>query len=423
MDKKSFILGYSLVVHSIIMYLVSTWIVALSANYIIPAMAEKYGVLPPVLYNINTYAALISVLAAFFLAHMTLKYGVRIVTVISLLICGLAAFLSGFAASVLVYAIGMVIMFCCAQGYGFVVTNTLMANWFPRKKAVVLGITTCGTFVGNMTLTPAFAAILGRSGIESAMSMYGVLCIVLGVASFFWIKNRPEEAGLFPDNDSTGLESLQTLKEAAKNYQTAWPVKRLLKTPVLWFFVIGFGFMFLMSSGIPAQWIPMMVSRGIDPQTALTILMTSSAVGLVGSVVTGFIDKKFGARITSLIMCGFFLASLVTMAMSTAQNITIVFIFIISFFLGGCFNMCPSLAITIFGAREYNAVNRLIHPLTQVIKSLSFLIIGISASIAPGAVGTMWAFAICIVITIVFVLPIVPFKNQDPAGSSEVSLK
>ena len=85
--------------------------------------------------------------------------------------------------------------------------------------------------------------------------------------------------------------------------------------------------------------------------------------------------------------------------------------------------MCPSLAITIFGAREYNAVNRLIHPLTQVIKSLSFLIIGISASIAPGAVGTMWAFAICIVITIVFVLPIVPFKNQDPAGSSEVSLK
>lgn len=412
--KKSFALGFSLVLHSLIMYLVSSWIVALSANYIIPAMAGKFGMDTGIFYSINTYAALISVVAAFLLSQLTLKCGVRFVTVISLIISGLAAVLAGYTTSLALYVVAVILLFCFAQGYGFVVTNTLMSNWFPRKKAVILGITTAGTYVANLTLTPAFSSILNKSGIGSAMLMFGIVCFVLGIVSIFWIKNKPEDVGLYPDNDATGLEELNTRQASAKNYQSPWTIGRLLRTPIVWFFVIAFGFMLLMSSGVPAQIVPMLISRGVAPLKATQIMMVSSLAGIVGSITTGFIDKKVGARITSLIMGVTFLISLGLMAISTNVTLTIIMLFVWTFFGGGCFNMCPSLAITIFGAKDYNAVNRIIHPLTQVIKACSFITIGLTSALGSGYSGTMWAFFIFVIISMIFVIPIKKNGKLDP---------
>lgn len=412
--KKSFALGFSLVIHSLIMYLVSSWIVALSANYIVPAMAGKFGMDAGLFYSINTYAALVSVVAAFVLSQLTMKFGVRIITVISLIISGLAAVLAGYTTVLALYIIATILLFCFAQGYGFVVTNTLMSNWFPRKKAVILGVTTAGTYIANLTLTPAFSAILNTSGIGNAMLMFGIVCFVLGIISIFWIKNRPEDVGLYPDNDATGLEELSARQAAAKNYKSEWTIGRLLRTPIVWFFVIAFGFMLLMSSGVPAQIVPMLISRGVAPQNATKIMMISAIAGIFGSVATGFIDKKLGARITSLIMGVTFLISLGAMAISSNVTVTIVMLFVWTFFGGGCFNMCPSLAITIFGAKDYNAVNRIIHPLTQIIKACSFITIGLTSAMGSGFSGTMWAFFIFVVISMIFVLPIKKNGKLDP---------
>lgn len=420
--QKKFTLGYSLVLHSLLMYLVSSWIVALSANYIVPAMAGKFQMGADVFYSINTYAALISVVAAFILSQLTLKYGVRIITVISLLISGLAAILAGNTTSLALYVVGTILLFCFAQGYGFVVTNTLMSNWFPRKKAVVFGITTAGTFVANLTLTPAFSAILNISGIGSAMLMYGVVCLVLGVVSIFWVKNRPEDVGLYPDNDPTGLEELSARQAAIKNYKSEWTISRLLRTPIVWFFVVAFGFMLLMSSGVPAQVVPMLISRGVAPPDATKFMMLTAVTGIIGSVATGFIDRKVGARVTSLIMGVLFLISLGALALITDATTTTIMLCVWSFFSGGCFNMCPSLAITIFGAKDFNAVNRIIHPLTQAIKACSFITIGLTSAMGSGFTGTMWAFFICVVVSMIFVVPIKKGGKLDPCNSVEESI-
>ena len=401
------------------MYVVSSWIVALSANYIVPATAAKFGMETGTFYSINTYAALISVIAAFVLSQLTMKFGVRIITVISLLVSALAAVLAGYTTSLALYTVATILLFCFAQGYGFVVTNTLMSNWFPRKKAVILGITTSGSYIANLTLTPAFSAILNSSNIGNAMLMFGVVCLVLGFVSIFWIRNRPEEVGLCPDNDANGLEALSIRQAAAKSYKSEWTIKRLLRTPIVWFFVVAFGFMLLMSSGVPAQIVPMLISRGVAPQKATEIMMLSAIAGVVGSVFTGYLDKKLGARVTSLIMGVTFLISLGAMALSSNVPLTIIMLVVWTFFAGGCFNMCPSLAITIFGAKEFNAVNRVIHPLTQVIKACSFITIGLTSAMGSGFSGTMWAFAICVIISMIFVIPIRKGGKMDPCKNAD----
>lgn len=407
--KKSFAIGYSLVIHSIIMYILCSFIIGLSANFVVPQAAGNLGCETDILYNINTVASLVGVVAAFLLAQFCLKKGVRIVTVISLIVSAIGVIMAGYATNMVVYVIGVILMFAFAQGYGFVVTNTLMANWFPRKKAEILGITTTGTYLANVIFTPIFSSMLGKGmKLKSPMLVVAIVMAVMAVLSIFWIKERPEQMGLFPDNKEEGIEQLRAMQEAAKNYKSKWTVKKLLKTPIVWFFIIAFGFLLLQSSGMPAQLVPLMFSRGIA--NASTVMMYSAAFGFVGSIVTGFIDKKIGTRWTTVLMCIVFIISLIVLATVMNPTVTICMICLNTFFSGGCFNMCPSLAISIFGAREYNAVNRVIHPLTQVIKSFSFVAISVGSKIGSNFSGVMWMFLIAVVLCLIFVLPIVP-KN------------
>ena len=155
-------------------------------------------------------------------------------------------------------------------------------------------------------------------------------------------------------------------------------------------------------------------------------MMYSAAFGFVGSIVTGFIDKKVGTRMTTIIMCIVFAISLVVLALVQNPTVTICMICLNTFFSGGCFNMCPSLAISIFGAREYNAVNRVIHPLTQVIKSFSFVAISIGGKFGTGSSGVMWMFLIAVVLCFIFVLPIVPKnlkENKEETAPAEAESK
>ncbi len=408
MEKKKFGIGYSLVIHSLIMYLISGWIVGLSSNYIIPAMAGRFGTETSLLYTINTVGALISVIAAFFLSQMTLKRGVKLVTVISLLISAASAFIMGISGSFVIYIIAVILLFCFAQGYGFAVTNTLLSNWFPKNKAIVLGISTTGVFVANVTLTPAFSAVLSRAGIGNAMYLFAGICLIMGIVSIFWLKNRPQDVGLTPDNRPIEVEQTQQTQTSG-DFKSKWTIKKLLKTPIIWYFIICYGFMLLVSSGFPAQLVGLMTTRGMTQPQALYVMMLTAPVGIAGSIVTGIIDRKIGAKRTTLIMNVVFIVSLFFLALITGGRITVAFISIISFFLGGCFNMCPSLAITIFGAEEYISVNRIIHPLTQAIKACSFVAIAIGGSISTSNSGVMWVFLVCIVISTIFVIPI---KNK-----------
>ncbi len=423
--KKSFAIGYSLVIHSIIMYILCSFVVGLSANFVVPQAAANLGCGTDILYTINTIASLVAVVAAFLLAQWCLKKGVRIVTIISLIVSAIGVLLAGYATNMVVYVIGVILMFAFAQGYGFVITNTLMAAWFPRKKAEILGITTTGTYLANIIFTPIFSGMLAKGlKLRSPMLVLAIIMVVMAVLSIFWIKERPEQLGLFPDNKEEGVEQLKAMQEAAKNYKSKWTIKKLLKTPIVWFFVICFGFMLLQSSGMPAQLVPLMFSRGIA--NAPTVMMYSAAFGFVGSIVTGFIDKKVGTRMTTIIMCIVFAISLVVLALVQNPTVTICMICLNTFFSGGCFNMCPSLAISIFGAREYNAVNRVIHPLTQVIKSFSFVAISIGGKFGTGSSGVMWMFLIAVVLCFIFVLPIVPKnlkENKEETAPAEAESK
>ena len=416
--KKSFAIGYSLVIHSIIMYILCSFVIGLSANFVVPQAAGNLGCGTDILYTINMIASLVGVVATFLLAQWCLKKGVRIVTIISLIISAIGVILAGYATNMVVYVIGVILMFAFAQGYGFVVTNTLMANWFPRKKAEILGITTTGTYLANIIFTPIFSGMLAKGlKLKSPMLVLAIIMAVMAILSIFWIKERPEAMGLFPDNKEEGIEQLRAMQEAAKNYKSKWTVKKLLKTPIVWFFVIAFGFLLLQSSGMPAQLVPLMFSRGIA--NAPTVMMYSAAFGFVGSIVTGFIDKKIGTRMTTVLMCIVFIISLVVLATVMNPTVTICMICLNTFFSGGCFNMCPSLAISIFGAREYNAVNRVIHPLTQVIKSFSFVAISLGGKFGNASSGVMWMFLIAVVLCLIFVLPIVP-KNLKEAPSADI---
>lgn len=76
--------------------------------------------------------------------------------------------------------------------------------------------------------------------------MFAAVCLVLGILVFALVKDFPEQAGAYPDNDkSFDREAAQRMPEEGLAYRkvSEWQPKRFLKTPNIWRIIsfIGIG--------------------------------------------------------------------------------------------------------------------------------------------------------------------------------------
>ena len=86
------------------------------------------------------------------------------------------------------------------NGYSFTATNALIANWFPRKKGWVMGITTAGMMAASFTSVLFITVYSPQIGFTNVCYILAAVIAALGLVSLRWIVDTPEECGLLPDN-------------------------------------------------------------------------------------------------------------------------------------------------------------------------------------------------------------------------------
>jgi len=93
------------------------------------------------------------------------------------------------------------------NGMGVVVNNTMVTNWFVRKRGLAVAIPGAGTGLGITVMSLASSALIGAAGWRTAFVVLGIAlmgCLVpLGLAV---AKRRPEEVGLMPDGWAPGAD-------------------------------------------------------------------------------------------------------------------------------------------------------------------------------------------------------------------------
>jgi len=137
--------------------------------------------------------------------YMTDRVGTRRMVFIGLTILGLGFLFFGQVQNLWMFYMAYVLM-AVGQGLGnWIPIMTMLNHWFSRRRSTAIAWANVGSRGGALLLVPAIAWCIDpdhdRFGWQVTASAIGVFVLVVAFPVSRLIRNKPQEYGLFPDND------------------------------------------------------------------------------------------------------------------------------------------------------------------------------------------------------------------------------
>lgn len=373
-------------------------------NAFVPMFSGMFGWSSGLLYTLNTIGGWVGIIGAVLFSWISTKKNVKVATVISLLVGAFALWFWGTATSVTGFAVALFLTTIAGNGYMQVSTSTLAANWFPTKKGLAMGWMTIGCNISTALYVRIFTGAMGKWGLSGGFNLYAVVMVVLAIIAAVFLKSNPEEAGAFPDNDSSMTpEDREKLFELGREYErtSPWTVSRLLKNKTVWLIGVAYGAIILITMGTASQIIPTLMSFGYTQEFALNMMTVAAVVGIVFSYLFGVLDAKIGTKKASLVFYVWTALAIIFMALPGSWTIYPA-IFFMGGFLGAGNNFTASIVTTVFGRYDFANAWKVIFPITIVVRSFGYAIVGVLAERTGGY--TVPYIVLLVIAVIAFIL-------------------
>jgi sugar phosphate permease len=339
----------------------SAILMAGSTNAVFPAFANIRGWdISTILYSL-TIAGCAGSFCTIFWGRLAMKKGTKFVIVPLLIITGISIFIYGSTKSEAVFIAMVFIQTLCLYGYQHASTPTLISNWFPRTKGIVLGWVTMGIILSDVTWATYMPGILIKYGPARPMVFVGIFFILFAIIVLLFVKNNPEEAGTWPDGSREGTEAARAEALAAKSYISEWTAKRVLTCPTVWKIIVGWGCLWLTAVCFLTQIVARCMSIGYEFNYAIRVMQIAGIAALFGSWLFGWLDQKLGTKKASQIYA---IWSVLMFILALCQPFGVFFVWLstlgVMAGVGGICNLIPSMQISIWGRKDFVAVNRVV---------------------------------------------------------------
>jgi MFS family permease len=145
-----------------------------------------------------------SLMTGFFVA----RWGVKRVQLTGALIIVVALMALSMMTSLAEYYLFMVILFTGTSFVGTIPCQTLISQWFTRKRGVAMGLIMAGNGTGGMAMIFIAHSALEMWGWRSAYRTLAALVLLVVFPVILLVtRNRPEDMGLEKDGDILGVDS------------------------------------------------------------------------------------------------------------------------------------------------------------------------------------------------------------------------
>jgi sugar phosphate permease len=207
---------------------------------------------------------------------------------------------------------------------GYLPISVAIVNWFRRKRALALSISSTGMSVGGL-LTPVVVLGLTRLGWRWTAFLSGVLVLLVGLPLSRIVRHRPEAYGLEPDGDTAA-----TLEADAAMRTRPAPVdftaREAMRAPALWLIAAGHGSALLVVSAVMVHFVTDVTERlGFSLRQAATIVALMTVVQIAGQLGGGFAGDRFSKRAIVVGCMAAHAIALFVLASATAVWMVVVF--------------------------------------------------------------------------------------------------
>lgn len=387
--------GWSMVVYSFILFFFYGGLTTDGMNLLPDMFAATYGWDSNTLLAYATPASLIGILGNLIFGQIIMKSGPRVVASVGLIVSGVAYALFGLSPSPMMYAVTLGVVCFFAAGYGLIAPATLMSNWFPRKKGIALGWASMGAPICTALFIPLLSLLFTSLGIIFSFAVVGIVVVIIGIATLFWVKDYPEQVGVLPDNMPTD-DNYQSSQEVAQNYKSPFTIKKLLTDKDMWCISLGFGMLWMVTVGIVSQFVPRMISVGMDQSGALMMLTVAALIACPGSYFWGWLDQKAGTRKATLVYAFCYIVALILLIFEFGGIVIWIASIFVGLGIGGLLNLLPSLVIAVYGRYDFTAANRLVTTIASIVRVFAFAIMAALLQLSGGSYALPYGVFIAI---------------------------
>lgn len=328
----------------------------------------------------------------------------------------------------------------CLQMAGF----QLAASWFIRYRGRVLGIITLGSPLFSVVGTSAMTTFITNNLGGDYRPFYigiAVLLVVVAVLTGLFLRDNPEDVGLYPDGADHAPKS-------EGSDEVTLSVGQVLKQGKAWLMIVNYGiFTFIINAcmGSMVVWFVHLAVTNADMVAAgamggmfagmgglqgagAMVLFVGQAVkwlsvgailGIPMSFVFGIIDDKLGTPVASIVLgiCEFLpVIGLMSQAKAVATTgscnvpLLILWGFGVACMTGGVPTMHPASIGYAFGRRTYQSANRVIMAIQLIPSAFAAMMMIKFIDAGKGVVG----YTVLLVLIVIGILACIPmFKMKD----------
>jgi len=300
------------------------------------------------------------------------KYGARLLMPGGVLAAGAATILVSTMDSLwqfyffygVIGALGMV-------GFGGLVTHTIIAKWFIRKRGRAMAIATLGVSISGVIFVPLNHFLISAFGWRNALMICGLLIwaiALLPVALF--VRRAPEDVGLRPDGDQPYLhedtdgESSQPVLFEADEY--SWTLGQALRTKTLWLLLAAFNITGVSIGGVMIHFYPFMEIKGISSNVAASALTIFALACASVKIPWGILAERLPVRYCIIAVYAGSAMGLAILLSSASGVAVYSFAVIYGFAQGGMMVLREVLFADYYGRAFLGAIRGVVMPLNLV---------------------------------------------------------
>ncbi len=399
--------GWCVIIISFLCILLDSSLINDSLNVTIPTFAEQKGWDINLLYMFSTVTAWIAVAGAVMWGVISKKLNIRFAWAVSLGITAVVCIFWGNASSSTIYLVCLAVSSVGGMGFAYIANMNVIANWFPKKKGIAMGWVTIGFPLSAAVSANLAGVLLSNGGLPNVYRFYAICAAVLCLIVAIFIRDYPEQAGAYPDNNHKfeKAEAQEELERGLEYMRTSeWVPSKLLKNGRVWKIAISLGVMELLSLGIMTNFVPRCMQAGYEMPEILTMLGIAGVIAMFGSIGCGFLDATMGTKKATIITLIIAIISIVLNLIPSRPTMYLSLPFL-GVMLGGAANYLVSITNTIWGRYDFPMAYKVLKPMVAAIGALGVSVVGVlgntfNYAFAYGVLAVLAAVATIIMITL-----------------------
>jgi sugar phosphate permease len=248
---------------------------------------------------IITVRSVFTLVGMFVLPAYYKKLDIRAGAALSAVMAALTFVVYGLAENLFLYYAGAAVA-GIAYGLGSMIPVSIVINrWFVEKRALAIGIASCGTGIATLIVPPSLALLIAAFGLKT--TMYIEAGVILLVAAFIFLSLRNDPSLLGYAAYGTGAASAH--KKAGSKRDMSPPERLMLSAAMAMFGAVAI----LSSTNISL----LLTSQGQSSAASALAISVMGVVLTISKILYGKLTDALGAYRSNYIFSALLLAGLV----------------------------------------------------------------------------------------------------------------